>query len=119
MGPATSFLRGIEESSADWLFFSLADLPFITGETYQELFTKRTRPGCRPVFKSIPGHPVLISHSLIPEIITRSEQFLQQPLTGELTMKSLVGPLQPLPWADKAVISDIDTAQRLSENDPV
>ena len=113
LGPATTFLHGIEESTAKWLFFNLADLPFITAETYQMLFDKKTHPGCRPFFKSIPGHPVLISRDLIPRIFDRHRSFVERPDSGELAMKKLVGPLHPLEWHDKTVISDIDTAQEL------
>jgi CTP:molybdopterin cytidylyltransferase MocA len=113
LGPATTFLHGIEKSTADWLFFSLADLPFITSETYQMLFNEKIHPGCRPIFKTIPGHPVLISRDLIPRILDRHRSFFERPDSGELAMRKLVGPLHPLDWPDKAVISDIDTAQEL------
>jgi len=113
-GPATSFLRGITESRGEWLFFNLADLPFITAETYQKLFDKRISPGCRPMAGTVPGHPVLVSRTLIPQILARYRNFLEQPTSDELAMKTLVGPLQPLEWADDAVIRDIDAAQQLS-----
>lgn len=118
-GPATTFLRGIEETTSEWLFFSLADLPYITAETYQELFVKRSPPGCRPVFGDVPGHPVLVSNTIFPDILKRYKHYLEQPSPGELAMKNLTGPLRTIEWADKAVIRDIDSVRELPDSSPL
>jgi len=105
-GIAGSFIKAIEISTADWLFLSLGDLPNLTADTFSELYSKRKPPACRPCFNGKPGHPVLISRLIIPEILNNKK--MQPYKTKERSMKDLIGSIHSIPWESDSVVTDLD-----------
>jgi CTP:molybdopterin cytidylyltransferase MocA len=111
--------RGIEEVISERFFVTPADMPHIDPSVYRALdkafpIKSEDEPtALRPVWKGKPGHPVLISAGLIPNLLSTNRS---PGGFGELLARG--GWMKTLEWDDEGVVVDIDTPEEYEKRRP-
>ena len=103
LGMFSSVLAGFRQVQKERIFFTPGDYPLISKETYQDML-KVSGDIVVPVYKGRKGHPVLIKHMLIEELLNGSK-YLN--LNKFIISKGYV----TVPVQDQGVLLDIDTIQ--------
>ncbi len=105
-------VRSISECASAFMVF-MVDQPMISASLINMLigeFQKRDCVALRPVYNSIPGHPVIFSSSLKEELINlRGDEGARQ------VLKKLADRVEYIEAPDEAVIFDIDTPKDFTD----
>lgn len=113
-GMFSSVKAGISHTRNDHVFIALADMPFITTETYQQLidFSESGPPSVEVIYPAInhyqasnkikKGHPILIKKKVKEQIIGETEDVILRDILKEFEGRECL-------VTDSGIVFDIDT----------
>ena len=104
-GMVSSIFEGIQQVESNRFFVVHADMPLIPPSVYTTLAKERSRYSIFPCFQGRPGHPVLVSSHLIPEILKHGKA---------PNIKSVLRqfPCKTIPVQSDGICIDIDTMEQ-------
>jgi molybdenum cofactor cytidylyltransferase len=110
----SSVKAGISHTRSDYVFIALADMPFITTETYQQLidFSESGPLSVEVIYPAInnylasnkikKGHPILIKKKVKERIIGETEDVILRDILKEFEGRECL-------VTDSGIVFDIDT----------
>ena len=104
-----SLCMGIQalEEPYDYVFVTPGDVPLVQPATIRKMQETRCKMA-RPVCGEEPGHPVMFSKGILPELLTYQGK---DGLRG--AMEALETPITEVPVNDEGVLVDVDTPEDL------
>jgi len=103
-----SVKEGVKHTAAPWLFITPGDVPLVQEFTYRALLDAQTREPDQlvfiPVYRGKKGHPILLSHNIIPQI-------LEEPSDSTLKHVLRRNPYSAVEVNDEGISIDIDTME--------
>ncbi|MGE5391994.1 MAG: nucleotidyltransferase family protein [Deltaproteobacteria bacterium] len=101
-GMFSSVCKGIGEIMSDRFFLCPGDYPLIKADTYRALASRRG-PTVIPTYQGRPGHPILLTSRLIPDIRRSPHSSLREYLQDKARIYMEV--------SDPGILRDVDTME--------
>ncbi len=106
-GLFTSIQTGVKEVKTEAFFITPGDMPLIGTSIYRMLLEYPDVDSVRPVYHKIPGHPVLLSKSIIKFILDAPPRSVMKDILNGFNTVSIK-------VEDKNTITDLDTQEDYS-----
>ena len=71
-GQVSSVLAGLSQVTADYVFITLGDLPFLSHDLFLTVWHARGEQVVFPAFGGQQGHPVLVPSAVIPKVMDKN-----------------------------------------------